>query len=66
MKFMKQILLATVSAMFLLVFASAADLPIVEDYAAPDCGISTDDYEAVPACKQSSKISQNPSESIPL
>lgn len=49
MKFMKQILLATVSAMFLLVFASAADLPIVEDYAAPDCGISTDDYEAVPA-----------------
>ena len=48
MKFMKQILLATVSAMLLLVFASAADLPIVEDYATPDCGISTDDYEAVP------------------
>lgn len=31
MKFMKQILLATVSAMFLLGFASAADLPTTED-----------------------------------
>ena len=49
MKFMKQILLAMVSAMFLLVFASAADLPIAEDYATPGREISTDDYEAVPA-----------------
>ena len=47
MKFLKQVLLVAMSAMYLFVFASAAELTTVEDSDTTGCAISADDYEAI-------------------